>query len=94
MNAVRPIDDGLWFGEACHTGEIKRRYNVLAAGWRLKEVSRFASGAKAKVYNFCTSFEQIRRQRLNDLRYENALLARVVFETVTEVARLRRVLAG
>jgi hypothetical protein len=69
---------------------------MMRSDERLEELSRFASGAKAKtrVYNFCTSFEQIRRQRLNDLRNENALLARHVSEIMTEVARLRRVLAG
>jgi hypothetical protein len=63
---------------------------------RLKEELRLAGPAKinARVYDFCTSFEQIRRQsRLNDLRYENELLARALSEARTEVARLRRVLA-
>jgi len=63
---------------------------------RLKAESRLAGPAKinARIYDFCTSFDQIRRQsRLNDLRYENELLARALSETKTEVARLRRVLA-
>jgi hypothetical protein len=69
---------------------------MMRSDERLEEVSSFVNGAKAKtrVYDICTPIEQIRRQRLNDLRYENALLVRIVSETKTEVARLRRVLAG
>jgi hypothetical protein len=54
-----------------------------------------ASDASAMVYDFSETLkESQRRRRVKDLEKENAVLARVISETSTEVARLKKLLAG
>jgi hypothetical protein len=47
-----------------------------------------------EIYDFSMRLRESRRERrVNDLKHDNALLARVVSETRIEIARLRRLLA-
>jgi hypothetical protein len=54
-----------------------------------------ASKASAKVYDFRMRQAENRRQRrIRGLEHENALLARVLSETSSEIARLRKSLTA
>jgi hypothetical protein len=64
---------------------------------RLDAIYRYATKSKQSmaIYDFSTRLEQTRRdRRVTDLKCENALLARVLRETESEVARLRELLAS
>ena len=55
---------------------------------------RFA-GSKRKsgtIYDFSSRLTESRRKRMINLEYENALLTRILAETETELARLRRLI--